>query len=100
MNAIVNESRAVPPAAQPHPTHKLKWLLKREFWENKGGFFWAPLISGAVFLLFTLLGGGSGQFILNRNGAKVIDSTTYTDYSIEHDSVTLHVLLKSGVGVV
>ena len=21
-----------------------KWLLKREYWEHKGGFFWAPAI--------------------------------------------------------
>ena len=73
MNAIVNETRAPMQATQPHQTHKLKWLLKREFWENKGGFLWAPLITGAIFLLFTILGGGTGQFMLSRNGAKVMD---------------------------
>ena len=72
MNAIVNEAR-VPARVAPHPTHKLKWLLKREFWEHKGGFFWAPLITGAIFLFFTILGGGTGQFMLSRNGAKVMD---------------------------
>ena len=25
-----------------------KWLLKREFWEHKGGFFWAPAVAGAI----------------------------------------------------
>ena len=25
-----------------------KWLLKREFWEHKGGFFWAPAVVGAA----------------------------------------------------
>ncbi|MBS0456080.1 MAG: hypothetical protein JSS44_01945 [Proteobacteria bacterium] len=30
----------------------MKWLLKREYWEHKGGFFWAPLIVGAIMLLF------------------------------------------------
>ena len=73
MNAIVNETRAPMQVTQPHQTHKLKWLLKREFWEHKGGFFWAPLITGAIFLFFTILGGGTGQFMLSRNGAKVID---------------------------
>ena len=24
-----------------------KWLLKREFWEHKGGFFWTPAVVGA-----------------------------------------------------
>ena len=73
MNAIVNETRAPMQVTQPHQTHKLKWLLKREFWEHKGGFFWAPLITGAIFLFFTILGGGTGQFMLSRNGAKVMD---------------------------
>lgn len=32
-----------------------KWLLKREFWENRGGFFWAPVITGGIFVvLFSL----------------------------------------------
>ncbi len=29
-----------------------KWLLKREFWEHKGGFFWMPIIVGAVMTIF------------------------------------------------
>ncbi|WP_246606493.1 hypothetical protein [Novilysobacter antarcticus] len=38
-----------------HPTHTFKMLLKREFWEHKGGFLWAPLIAGAISLLLTLM---------------------------------------------
>lgn len=72
MNAIAQPARAATPVA-PHPTHKLKWLLKREFWEHKGGFLWAPLISGAVFLFFTLLGGGTGQVMFSRHGGKVVN---------------------------
>jgi len=26
----------------------MKWLLKREFWEHKGGFFWTPLVVSAI----------------------------------------------------
>jgi len=33
----------------------LPWLLRREFWENKGGFFWAPVITAAIFFTFTLM---------------------------------------------
>ena len=29
-----------------------KWLLKREFWEHKGGFFWMPIIVGTIMTLF------------------------------------------------
>ncbi len=46
------ESRSIAPA---HPTHKFKLLLKREFWEHKGGFLWAPLIAGGISLLLTLM---------------------------------------------
>lgn len=31
------------------------WLVKREFWEHRGGFLWAPLITGVVFLLLNLM---------------------------------------------
>ncbi|WAC64194.1 ABC transporter permease [Pseudoxanthomonas sp. SL93] len=37
-----------------------KWLLKREFWENRGGFFWAPVITGGIvttlYLLLAVIG--------------------------------------------
>ena len=38
---------------QNHKTNTFKWLLKREFWENRGGFLWAPLITGAIISLLT-----------------------------------------------
>ena len=31
----------------------MKWLLKREFWEHKGGFFWTPLVISIVVVLVT-----------------------------------------------
>jgi ABC-2 type transport system permease protein len=34
----------------------MKWLLKREFWENRGGFLWAPVISAIVFVILSLMG--------------------------------------------
>lgn len=41
------------------PTSRLRtftWLLRREFWEHKGGFFWAPIWAGGISLLLTLMG--------------------------------------------
>ena len=29
----------------------MKWLLKREFWENKGSMFWAPVVVAALLVL-------------------------------------------------
>jgi ABC-2 type transport system permease protein len=34
----------------------MKWLLRREFWEHKGAFFWAPVAVAAAMLVF--IGGG------------------------------------------
>lgn len=30
-------------------------LLKREFWEHRGGFLWAPLVVGSIFLALTAM---------------------------------------------
>ncbi|MGY0557020.1 MULTISPECIES: hypothetical protein [unclassified Lysobacter] len=57
MNAVVQTqaARPNPPVAASHTTHKFKLLLRREFWEHKGGFLWAPLIAGGISLLLTLM---------------------------------------------
>ena len=46
MNAVTTKN---------HHTNTFKWLLKREFWENRGGFLWAPLITGAIVSFLTAL---------------------------------------------
>lgn len=52
--------------AMPHSTHKFKLLLRREFWEHKGGFLWAPLVAGAIFLLLSLMGFGVAEMAARR----------------------------------
>lgn len=37
------------------------WMVKREFWEHKGGFFWAPVITGIVFLVLNTMGIAVGE---------------------------------------
>jgi ABC-2 type transport system permease protein len=51
----------------------MKWLLKREFWEHKGAFFWAPAILGMVMVAVTgitiVYGMGNGaSFTLQVSG--------------------------------
>ncbi|MDM5177370.1 hypothetical protein PO883_09220 [Massilia sp. DJPM01] len=40
----------------------LKWLLKREFWEHKGAFFYAPVILAVVMVGVTALTLGFGMY--------------------------------------
>ena len=44
------------------------WLVKREFWEHKGGFFWAPVITGIVFLVLNGMGIVLGEVFGRRFG--------------------------------
>ncbi|RCS30109.1 hypothetical protein DEO45_08560 [Rhodanobacter denitrificans] len=44
------------------------WLLKRELWEHRGGFFWAPIITGGVFLLLNLMGIITGEVVGRKHG--------------------------------
>jgi len=47
----------------------MKWLLRREFWEHKGAFFWAPLAVSAILslLIATLLGFGGAANNINAS---------------------------------
>ena len=58
--------------AAPHATSKFKLLLKREFWEHKGGFFWAPIWAGGISLVLTLMALVFGEVAARRS----IDSGT------------------------
>ena len=88
--------------AAPHATHKFKLLLKREFWEHKGGFFWAPFIAGGVFLLLSLMGMITAEVFKSRaadhnidiNGAHVqvgaLDLSKLTQHLSPEDLRVLH----------
>ncbi len=59
----MNTSIQEPTAVRPHAAtgafgfgSKFKLLLRREFWENKGGFFWAPIITGIIAAVFATVG--------------------------------------------
>jgi ABC-2 type transport system permease protein len=63
--ALDTESPRTPRAA-PHATHKFKLLLQREFWEHKGGFFWAPIWAGGISLVLTLMAMRFGEVAARR----------------------------------
>jgi len=42
------------------------WLLKREYWEHRGGFMRAPAITALVFLAFTIMGLITAEVTMRR----------------------------------
>jgi len=48
-------------------------LLKREFWEHRGGFLWTPFVVVAVFVLFTLVGLTAGEMHVDGRDFKVMN---------------------------
>jgi ABC-2 type transport system permease protein len=51
----------------------LYWLVKREFWEHRGGFFWAPAITAAAFLIIAIMSIIGGEVMGRHMGAFPLD---------------------------
>lgn len=49
----------------------IKMLLQREFWENKGGFLWAPIGAGSAFLALSFMGAIAGEVLGRKSGVFV-----------------------------
>jgi ABC-2 type transport system permease protein len=47
------------------------WLVKREYWEHRGGFKWVPLITGGVLVLMIAFALVIGLMTANRHGIVV-----------------------------
>ncbi|KAF1697777.1 ABC transporter permease [Pseudoxanthomonas koreensis] len=62
MNALTTAA-----STPSHGTAKFKWLLQREYWENRGGFFWAPLIAGAIIVGLNLILAVIGSIAARRS---------------------------------
>src|SRR5688572_16617470 len=69
MNATANSIPAT--KARVTPPRRFATLLRREYWEHRGGFLWAPLIAGAVSLLLTAV-----FFVIALVGIRNSDSDT------------------------
>ena len=64
MNAITASPAKAP---VPHATARFKWLLRREYWENRGGFFWGPVIAGAIIVGLNLILAVIGSIAARRS---------------------------------
>jgi ABC-2 type transport system permease protein len=51
--------------------NSMKWLMKREFWEHKGGFFWAPIVAGGIFALLNIMAIAVSSAAADRNHIKI-----------------------------
>jgi ABC-2 type transport system permease protein len=51
--------------------NNMYWLVKREFWEHRGGFLWAPLVTAGIFLLLTVMGVITAEVIGARHGISI-----------------------------
>ena len=78
-----------------------KWLLKREYWENRGGFLWAPVVVGGITVLFSAVASVAGAMIarenldeVNRHGS----AAEIAEHSAQLGGMG-DVLLASGVGI-
>ncbi len=93
MNAADN---AILPAARPfapiHPTHKFRMLLKREYWENKGGFFWLPVITGVVSFVLAVTGFIFAEIIARRAAA---NGGLFTDGEVRINGIDLAALTQT-----
>ena len=49
----------------------MKWLLKREYWEHKGGFFWAPVVVATLIAVLSIGSMLYGETAGNQNGFRV-----------------------------
>ncbi len=57
-------------------TRTFRWLLHREYWENRGGFLWAPVITGGIAVFMSTLLAVAGVVQARRNlvdTSKVVD---------------------------
>jgi ABC-2 type transport system permease protein len=47
------------------------WLMKREYWEHRGGFMWAPVITGVVFLVLNVMAIVTAEVLGARHGMAI-----------------------------
>ena len=82
------------------------WLMKREFWENRGGFLWAPIVTGTVFLVLNVMAIIAAEVMSARHGIQIggndfrrlIDKAT--DGDLAQVGAALDVTMLSSMGLI
>jgi ABC-2 type transport system permease protein len=90
---------AIHAPAPAHAVRPFRMLLRREFWEHRGGFLWAPLVAGGITLLFAIAGAIAGTLSMSRTGNRIeIDHATPGDVARALGGVG-DVALMGGIGI-
>jgi ABC-2 type transport system permease protein len=86
----------------------MKWLLRREFWEHKGSFFWAPVAVAAAMIIF--IGGGfmysmafGGPEHIQFDGRNVVDIQGFPAamrYKIAHIAASSYMAVAAPLFIV
>lgn len=53
------------------PMNTFAWLLKREYWEYRGGFLWTPIIVSTIFLALFLVVLATAELAAKKHGINV-----------------------------
>ena len=65
---------------------KMYWLVKREFWEHKGGFFWAPVITSGIMLVLHVMSIIAAEVLLGHHGTYIQYNGTNLDHMLANAS--------------
>jgi ABC-2 type transport system permease protein len=81
------------------PSNKFTWLLKREFWEYRGAFFWTPAITAMVMLALVLMGLVIAEVSANRAGVSLngINFNQISKHLSEGDAGKVYAALNVGL---
>jgi ABC-2 type transport system permease protein len=90
-------------------SNKFAWLLKREFWEYRGGFFMAPLITALVMLSIMLLVLVTAEVKAHQHGiqlggmnlGQVLQHVSDGDYAKVHMAIDMGLMgMSMPIGIV
>lgn len=75
------------------------WLVKREFWEHRGGFLWAPVITGLIILAFNIMAIITGEVFRSRANVHIngIDMNAFNQHMSADAMHTLGKVLDAGM---
>lgn len=79
-------------ASSISPRQRFVWLLRREYWEHKGGFFWAPIWTGVIALALTLMGFIFAEIMAGRaleSGKTALGEQSFRVNGIDLASITV-----------